>query len=126
MLFMVIERFRHTDPTPIGDRFKLRGRMMPPELTYIASWIDPHSADQGDVDSADGKGARCFQVMEAPTRESLDPWIRQWQDLVDFEVIPVLTSADFWASRPPLSAHDLRRRTRDPEQTIIPRRSAAK
>ena len=40
--------------------------------------------------------ARCFQLMEGPDRESLTPWIEFWSDLVEFEVIPVVTSAEYW------------------------------
>jgi len=36
-------------------------------------------------------------VMEAPHREAVEDWASQWQDLVDFEVVPVLASTDFWA-----------------------------
>ncbi len=31
--------------------------------------------------------------MECPERALLDQWMQQWQDLVDFEVYPVLSSA---------------------------------
>jgi siroheme synthase len=31
--------------------------------------------------------------MEAPDRALLDRWIAQWDDLVEFEVVPVITSA---------------------------------
>ena len=85
MLFMVIERFKQGDPRPIGERFKRNGRMLPESVAYHASWIDAPSM-------------RCFQVMEAPDRQSLDAWIARWDDLVDFEVVPVLTSTEFWAS----------------------------
>jgi hypothetical protein len=85
MLFMVIERFKRGDPQPIGERFKRSGRMLPEGVNYLASWIDSASM-------------RCFQVMEAPDRQLLDAWIARWDDLVDFEVVPVLTSADFWAA----------------------------
>jgi hypothetical protein len=37
--------------------------------------------------------------MNAPSREAFDGWIANWSDLVDFEVIEVQTSADFWANR---------------------------
>ncbi len=85
-LFMVIERMKSSDPGPVGERFRKFGRMMPADVQYVASWLEP-------------SGARCFQVMEAPARASLDPWIAAWSDLTDFEVVPVLTSAEFWASR---------------------------
>jgi hypothetical protein len=82
MLFMVIETFKSNSKT-VGERFANNGRMLPDGVTYHASWVD-------------STGSRCFQIMEAANRESLEPWIARWNDLVDFEVIPVLTSADFW------------------------------
>jgi hypothetical protein len=60
--------------------------MMPDGVTYEASWLEPD-------------GHRCFQVMQAPDRAALDPWIAQWSDLVDFEVLPVVTSREFWETR---------------------------
>ena len=83
MLFMVIETFGTNNVKAIGDRFRGRGRMLPEAIVYHASWID-------------AQNARCFQVMEAPDRESLEPWIAAWSDLVDFEVVAVETSAEFW------------------------------
>jgi len=83
MLFMIIERFKQGDPRPIEERFARRGRMLPDGVTYHASWVD-------------ATGTRCFQVMEARQAESLAPWMERWRDLIDFEVVPVLTSADFW------------------------------
>jgi hypothetical protein len=84
MLFLVIERFLQGNPQAVGQRFRERGRMLPEGVTYQASWME-HT------------GTRCFQIMEARDRDSLNPWIRSWQDLVDFDIIPVVTSADFWA-----------------------------
>jgi hypothetical protein len=83
---MVIERFKNGDPAPVGERFARQGRMLPDEVTYEASWIEP-------------AGARCFQVMQAPDRAALDGWIARWSDLVDFEVVPVVTSQQFWQQR---------------------------
>ena len=85
MLFMVVEHFRGGDPKSIRDRFLQRGRMLPHDVTYHASWIDPVAL-------------RCFQVMEAEDATNLEPWIRQWADLIDFEIIPVLSSSDYWAT----------------------------
>lgn len=81
---MVVERFKNPDVTPVGDRFTRYGRMLPEGVVYHASWVDP-------------QGLRCYQVKEAPDRESLNAWVLRWDDLIDFEIIPVLTSADFWA-----------------------------
>jgi Protein of unknown function (DUF3303) len=85
VLFMVIESFR--DRALIGERFARQGRMLPDGVAYHASWVDTD-------------GTRCFQVMEAPDREALQGWISRWDDLVDFEVIPVLSSGDFWSRQP--------------------------
>jgi len=82
MLYMVIEHFRKADPTPIGDRFKTRGRMLPEGLTYQASWID-------------AKNSRCFQVMETQDPALLTAWTKNWDDLVEFEVILVQSSAEY-------------------------------
>jgi hypothetical protein len=84
MLIMVIERFKDGNAKPIGERFRRDGRMMPAGVIYHASWVDP-------------AGLRCFQLMEAPGPESLTAWTSRWDDLVEFEVVPVLTSANFWS-----------------------------
>jgi len=44
MLFMVIERFKHGDPAPIGQRFRQNGRMLPEGVSYHASWVDSAGA----------------------------------------------------------------------------------
>jgi hypothetical protein len=54
---------------------------MPDGLIYVTSWI---------VDDL----SHCYQVMETPDRALLDQWMAQWADLMDFEVLPVLTSAE--------------------------------
>jgi hypothetical protein len=85
MLFMVIERFKEGS-LGVSERFQSNGRLMPDGVLYHASWIE-------------AAGKRCFQVMEATDLAALSGWIEAWNDLVDFEVIPVETSADFWANR---------------------------
>lgn len=86
MLFMVIEHFR--DTPAIGRRFREKGRMMPNGVSYVSSDIDPATQ-------------RCFQMMEAPSAEALQPWIDAWKDLADFEIIPVQSSTEFWANIQP-------------------------
>jgi hypothetical protein len=81
MLYMVVEHFRGGDAVPVYRRFRDRGRMAPDGLRYIASWV-----------TADLR--RCFQVMECDDPQLLEQWMAQWPDLVDFELIPVVTSAD--------------------------------
>jgi hypothetical protein len=87
MFFMVIEHFSPGRLNAVRERFATRGRMLPDNVIYHASWMDE-------------TGSSCFQLMEAPDRPALDPWIYAWTDLVDFEIIPVLTSADFWSRFP--------------------------
>jgi uncharacterized protein DUF3303 len=84
MLFMVIERFKQGESKPIGERFRSLGRMLPEGVVYRESWVDP-------------AGMRCFQIMEAAHPGLLATWVSRWDDLVDFEIIPVLTSSEFWA-----------------------------
>ena len=84
MLFMVIERFK--DASLVGERFKRQGRMLPEGVQYHASWME-------------GDGTRCFQIMEAADRELLMTWVYRWDDLVDFEIVPVLKAQDYWSAK---------------------------
>ena len=79
MLFMVIERFRNSDATPIYRRFSEKGRMLPEGLRYVQSWVDVQRT-------------RCFQVMECEDPNLLTQWQEKWKDLVEFEFIPVTSS----------------------------------
>ena len=78
MRYMVIETFR--DVAEVYRRFAERGRMMPEGLTYLDSWI---SEDLG----------RCFQLMETDDADLFRAWIASWADLMEFEVVPVVSSA---------------------------------
>ena len=80
-LFMIIERFRNGDAAPVYRRFRERGRLAPEGLVYVSSWVDE-------------KLSTCFQVMETADRKFLDEWMRNWADLVEFEVHPVMTSQE--------------------------------
>ena len=88
MQYVVIENFHGGDPVPVYQRFRERGRIAPEGLTYVASWITEDLS-------------RCYQVMETDDRALLDAWIAQWDDLVDFEVLPVLSSAEVQAKLAP-------------------------
>lgn len=81
MLYMIIEHFRGDDPRPVYERFRQRGRLAPEGLRYVTSWVT------SDL-------TRCYQVMECDERRFLDEWIAAWSDLVEFDVLPVITSAD--------------------------------
>jgi len=78
---MIVEHFKNGDPLPIYRRFRDQGRMAPPGLNYVSSWVDV-------------KMERCFQLMECDDRELIDSWIGKWSDIVQFEVYPVMTSRE--------------------------------
>jgi len=80
-LYMVIEHFRNGDAVPVYRRFRERGRMAPEGLAYISSWVNEALST-------------CYQVMETPERSLLEEWMRNWADLVEFEVHPVITSQE--------------------------------
>jgi hypothetical protein len=81
MLYMIVEHFRNGDAVPVYRRFRDRGRLAPEGLQYVASWVTLDLRD-------------CYQVMECDDEKLLHEWLDHWRDLVDFEVIPVMTSAD--------------------------------
>ena len=81
MLYVVIESFRGGDPAPVYRRFRDQGRLAPEGLRYVSSWVTDDLR-------------RCFQIMDCDDRRLLDEWMNHWQDLVSFEVIPVMTSAE--------------------------------
>jgi hypothetical protein len=80
MRYMVIETFTQ-GARPVYERARDRGRMLPEGLEYVDSWV------------ADGVG-RCFQLMETDDPALFDAWTARWADLADFEIVPVLASAD--------------------------------
>ena len=89
MLYMIIERFHDGNAAPVYRRFRDRGRLASAELRYVASWVT------ADFSS-------CYHVMECDDRALLDEWIAQWSDLVEFEVTPVITSAEAVSAITPL------------------------
>jgi len=91
MLYMVIEHYRNGSAPDVYRRFRERGRMAPEGLRYVDSWVDVTYR-------------RCFQVMECDDPRLLAEWIANWQDIVEFEVVPVLTSRDAAAAIGPVLA----------------------
>jgi hypothetical protein len=79
MLYMVIEHFK--DAAAIYQRLREKGRIMPEGLEYVSSWID-----------ADLK--TCWQLMRTEDQSLFQRWIDNWKDLMDFEIVPVRTSAE--------------------------------
>jgi hypothetical protein len=80
MLYMVIEQFKDGDPVPVYRRLRDEGRMMPDGLEYVSSWVDTSLE-------------RCFQIMETSNPDLISEWIINWNDIVDFEVVPIMPSA---------------------------------
>jgi hypothetical protein len=50
-------------------------------LRYVDSWVE-------------ATFGRCFQLMECDDLGLLMTWISRWSDLVDFDVVPVVTSGE--------------------------------
>jgi Protein of unknown function (DUF3303) len=78
---MIVEHFKNQDPLPVYRRFRDCGRMAPEGLEYISSWVDE-------------KLERCFQLMETDDRARLEEWLANWNDIVEFDVYPVISSKE--------------------------------
>lgn len=74
--YMVIEYFFPNCKEEIYARLQDSGRMLPQGLFYLDSWLE-----QG--------GNRCFQLMETEDPSLFDIWIKNWEDLGTFEVVPI-------------------------------------
>jgi hypothetical protein len=79
MLYMVVERFKR-GAGPAYERAVEQGRLLPAGLEYLDSWVDER------LD-------RCFQLMETEDPALIDEWTARWNDLAEFEVVPVISSA---------------------------------
>lgn len=88
MLYMIIENFRGGDAVPVYRRFRDEGRLAPEGLRYVGSWVT-------------NDFSRCYQIMECDDRRLLDEWLERWNDLVDFDVVLVMTSAEAQAAIAP-------------------------
>jgi hypothetical protein len=81
MKYMVIERYKEGAIREVYCRFAERGRMMPDGLRYIESWVSPERRV-------------CYQLMETEQFDLFSQWTRNWDDLVDFEIVPVISSQE--------------------------------
>jgi Protein of unknown function (DUF3303) len=77
---MVVEHFVQ-GARPVYERAAAKGRMLPPGLLYLDSWIDDRLQ-------------RCFQLMETDDPSLLDTWMAEWNDLVRFEVTRLIDSTE--------------------------------
>lgn len=80
MLYIITEHFHKDKVKQLYHCFAEKGRMLPEGVSYINSWINE------DV-------SICYQAMESDATERIEEWIGNWNDLSDFEVIPIITSA---------------------------------
>ncbi len=81
MQFMVVERFKNRDAKAVYRRLRERGRQQPDGLRYVGSWIEANFD-------------RCFQLMECDDARLLQQWVAAWSDLMEFEIVPVVPSAE--------------------------------
>ena len=81
MLYMVFERFKEGAAPEIYRRLRDKGRMMPEGLEYVSSWID-----------LDFK--TCYQLMRTEDESLFRRWTDAWDDLMEFEIVPVRTSVE--------------------------------
>ena len=85
MLYMIVEHFHDGDAVPVYRRFRDQGRLAPDGLRYVGSWVTDDLR-------------RCFQIMECEDPALLAQWTARWKDLIEFEIIPVVTSAEALAA----------------------------
>ena len=78
---MVIETFTK-GARPVYERAAARGRMLPPGLKYIDSWVEAATL------------TRSFQLMETDDVALFQVWLENWRDLGELEVVPVITSSE--------------------------------
>lgn len=81
MVYMIVEHYRDGGAAAVYRRLEEKGRMMPDGLAYVDSWV---GADL----------QRCFQVVECEDPGLIEEWTRQWDDLVEFEIAPVISSEE--------------------------------
>ena len=81
MLFMVIESFRGQDAKSVYRRFRDKGRLMPDGIGFVGSWVTANLS-------------RCFQIMECDDITLLQRWAAEWSDLVQFEILPIVSGKD--------------------------------
>ncbi len=79
MLYMVIEHYKNKEE--VYRRFREKGRMMPEGVRYVNSWV----AEDGNT---------CYQINEARSEALLQEWASNWNDVTDFEWIPVISSQE--------------------------------
>jgi len=55
--------------------------MLPDGVEFVDSWVED------DLQ-------KCYQIMKGESFKKLEEWIENWKDLVDFEIVPVLSTEE--------------------------------
>lgn len=79
--FLVIENYKPGKTSEIYQRFPKHGRMLADKVQYIDCWVEENLQI-------------CYQIMKSKGLEKLNGWMEHWNDLVNFEIIPVLSSEE--------------------------------
>jgi hypothetical protein len=78
---MVVAHFLEGGAAAVYRRFAEKGRMMPEGLRYVESWV------ASDL-------MACYQLMETDDIDLFAEWTRHWDDLIEFEIVPIISSAE--------------------------------
>jgi hypothetical protein len=92
MLYIVISRFRRGFPrTRKSPAAPVSGEPTDAAagLTFAGSWVETSLR-------------RCFQLVECNEPAALQRWVARWRHCAEFEVVPVLPSADSVIALQPL------------------------
>ena len=74
--YMVVEHFKAGCFDAIYERLNQKGRMLPTGLYYLNSWVNKEQNI-------------CYQLMETMDQALFAAWIENWQDLAEFDIVPI-------------------------------------
>jgi Protein of unknown function (DUF3303) len=77
MNFLLIMRYKN--PKAVNARLREKGYLFPSGILHLGTWID------ADLD-------RGFELVKTYDLRLLRGWMLKWDDLVEFEVVRVLSS----------------------------------
>jgi len=74
--YMVIEQFKADCTEAVYERLGCKGRMLPPGLHFVNSWVNKELGI-------------CYQLMETSDFRLFSVWTQHWEDLIEFDIVPV-------------------------------------
>ncbi len=74
--YMVVEHFRPGCFGELYKRFNEKGKMLPEGLNYLNSWVNKDNKI-------------CYQLMKSSNVELFSQWTKNWDDLTEFEIVPI-------------------------------------